>query len=37
MKPGALFLALDPDIPITPGWSYAVRMYQPREEIITGS
>jgi hypothetical protein len=24
-------------IPITPGWSYAVRMYQPREEIIDGS
>jgi len=24
-------------IPITPGWSYAVRMYQPREEIINGS
>ncbi len=24
-------------IPITPGWSYAVRMYQPDEEIINGS
>ena len=24
-------------IPITPGWSYAVRMYQPHEEIIDGS
>ncbi len=24
-------------IPITQGWSYAVRMYQPREEIINGS
>jgi hypothetical protein len=24
-------------IPTTPGWSYAVRMYQPREEIIDGS
>ena len=24
-------------IPVTPGWSYAVRLYQPREEIINGS
>jgi hypothetical protein len=24
-------------IPITPGWSYAVRLYQPRTEIIDGS
>lgn len=24
-------------IPVTPGWSYAVRMYQPREEILNGS
>ena len=24
-------------IPITPGWSYAVRLYQPREEILNGS
>ena len=24
-------------IPITPGWSYAVRLYQPREEILDGS
>ena len=23
-------------IPITPGWNYAVRMYQPREEIQSG-
>ena len=23
-------------IPITPGWSYAVRLYQPREEILSG-
>ena len=23
-------------IPITPGWNYAVRMYQPREEILDG-
>jgi hypothetical protein len=25
------------DLPITPGWSYVVRMYQPRPEIINGS
>lgn len=25
------------NIPITPGWSYAVRMYQPKPEIINGS
>ena len=25
------------NLPITPGWSYVVRMYQPREEIINGS
>jgi hypothetical protein len=25
------------DLPITPGWSYIVRMYQPRQEIINGS
>ncbi len=24
-------------IPITPGWNYAIRMYQPREEIRNGS
>jgi hypothetical protein len=24
-------------IPTTPGWNYAVRMYQPREEILNGS
>jgi len=24
-------------IPITPGWNFAVRMYQPREEILDGS
>jgi len=24
-------------IPITPGWSYAVRLYQPRAEILDGS
>lgn len=24
-------------IPVTPGWSYAVRLYQPREEILDGS
>jgi hypothetical protein len=24
-------------IPITPGWNYAIRMYQPREEILDGS
>jgi hypothetical protein len=24
-------------IPITPGWNYAVRMYQPREEVQNGS
>ncbi len=23
-------------IPITPGWNYAVRMYQPRQEILDG-
>lgn len=25
------------NLPITPGWNYAVRMYQPRPEIINGS
>jgi len=25
------------NLPITPGWSYVVRMYQPRREIIDGS
>jgi hypothetical protein len=25
------------NLPITPGWSYIVRMYQPRKEIIDGS
>jgi hypothetical protein len=25
------------NLPITPGWSYIVRMYQPRQEIISGS
>jgi len=24
-------------IPITPGWNYAVRMYEPRQEILQGS
>ena len=24
-------------IPVTPGWNYAVRMYQPRAEILDGS
>ena len=24
-------------LPITPGWNYAVRMYQPRKEIINGT
>ena len=24
-------------IPITPGWNYAVRLYEPREEILDGS
>lgn len=24
-------------IPVTPGWSYAVRLYQPRDEILEGS
>lgn len=24
-------------IPITPGWNYAIRMYQPRAEILNGS
>jgi hypothetical protein len=24
-------------IPVTPGWNYAVRLYQPREEILNGS
>jgi hypothetical protein len=24
-------------IPITPGWNYTVRMYEPREEILDGS
>ncbi len=24
-------------IPITPGWNYAIRMYQPRAEILDGS
>jgi len=24
-------------IPITPGWNYAIRMYEPREEILDGS
>jgi hypothetical protein len=24
-------------IPITPGWNHAIRMYQPREEILDGS
>jgi len=23
-------------IPITSGWNYAIRMYEPREEILTG-
>jgi hypothetical protein len=24
-------------LPITPGWNYVVRMYQPRKEIVDGS
>jgi hypothetical protein len=24
-------------VPITPGWNYIVRMYQPRKEIIDGT
>ncbi len=24
-------------IPITPGWNYAIRMYEPRQEILEGS
>ncbi|SFT80735.1 DUF1214 domain-containing protein [Sedimentitalea nanhaiensis] len=24
-------------IPVTPGWNYTVRLYQPREEILNGS
>jgi len=24
-------------IPITPGWNYAIRMYEPREQILDGS
>jgi hypothetical protein len=24
-------------IPISPGWNYAIRMYQPRTEILDGS
>ncbi len=24
-------------IPITPGWNYAIRMYQPRQDILDGS
>ena len=25
------------NLPITPGWNYAVRMYQPKPEIINGT
>lgn len=25
------------NLPITPGWNYIVRMYQPRQEIVNGS
>jgi hypothetical protein len=25
------------NLPITPGWNYIVRMYQPKQEIINGS
>jgi len=25
------------NLPVTPGWNYAVRMYQPKPEIINGS
>ena len=25
------------NLPITPGWSYVVRMYQPKQEIVNGS
>lgn len=25
------------NLPITPGWAYAVRMYQPKQEIISGA
>jgi hypothetical protein len=24
-------------LPITEGWNYAIRMYQPRKEILDGS
>ncbi|MGI9466279.1 MAG: DUF1214 domain-containing protein [Rubripirellula sp.] len=24
-------------LPITPGWNYIVRMYQPRKELLDGS
>ena len=24
-------------IPITPGWNYTIRLYQPRQEILDGS
>ena len=25
------------NLPITPGWNYIVRMYQPKQEIISGA
>ncbi|MCX6983967.1 MAG: hypothetical protein NT118_04330 [Lentisphaerae bacterium] len=25
------------NLPITPGWNYIVRMYQPKQEIVNGS
>jgi hypothetical protein len=24
-------------LPITPGWNYVIRMYEPRQEILDGS
>jgi len=24
-------------IPITPGWNYVIRMYQPRKELLDGT
>jgi hypothetical protein len=29
--------ALTPNMPITPGWNYIVRMYQPKKEILNGT
>jgi len=25
------------NLPITPGWNYIVRMYQPKQEIVNGT